>query len=170
MDYDYAQQFEEIFGNVNEPTVKWFYTSMTPRQKEAFSAIAATIMEYKDAIHILNTYQKDTFRFMLYKFIENPYKFNVKQEEKHLTLEEVMEEIHRIRDEILTTVKKEIKPMYSETPLRVQVDAMHYLKEFRRDLKELLPPSRELSLALTKIEEAELWIGKVQVGDETNER
>ena len=95
MDYDYAQQFEELFGDVNGPTVRWFYTAMTPRQKEAFSAIAATIMEYKDTIHDLRKMQKDTFRFMLYEFIEDPYKFDVKQEEKHLTLEEVMEEIHQ---------------------------------------------------------------------------
>lgn len=86
------------------------------------------------------------------------------------SLNEFANEVNQIRDEILTTVKKEIKPMYSETPLRVQVDVIHYLKELRKDLKELLPPSRELSLALTKIEEAELWIGKVQIGDETNER
>ena len=86
------------------------------------------------------------------------------------SLSKFANEVGQIRNEILTTVKKEIQPMYSETPLRVQVDAIHNLKEFRKDLKELLPPSRELSLALTKIEEAELWITKVQLGDETNER
>lgn len=161
------QKFRETFRYIN-PCYNDIYDASNPSKKEALHAIVEAFIEHIDTIFNLQDEEKDLFEIILYELVESPYLF-YDLKEKCSSLNEFANEVGQIRDEILTTVKKEIKPMYSETPLRVQVDAIHNLKELRKDLKELLPPSRELSLALTKIEEAELWIGKVQVGGESNE-